>query len=1137
MSIPTVAVTCIAYDQNGTPIAGGRVTAKLNQTEIYNGFVVPEQVSGVADANGVCVLDLWPNALGVSGSSYSVTAVNPDNGKTYLRTTAVVPNSACNLHEIIVVEPYPEIDAAEQALIAAQAALAPVTAQAAAAATSATNAASSASAAANSASSASDSATTATSQAGTATTQAGIATTQAGTATTQAGIATTQADTATTQAGIATTQAGIATTKASEAASSASTAATSAGTATTQAGIATTKASEAAASATNASNSAYAVALDATAATTAKDQAVSSASAAASSATAAAGSATAASTSATSASNSASTADMQAGIATTQADLAITAANTATTKANEASASASDAASSVATVTTQAGIATTQAGIATTQATAAAASAVQADASVDAIQGYSDAAVASAAAAAASQTAAANSATSAQTSATTATTQAGIATTKASEAAASADSVSAAAATATAQANIATAQASAASASASAASASSSAADTDATIAANAATSATASANNATGQANSAANSAASALSIYGSTAAQQAAVNSAQNSATTATTQASLAATARTGAETARDAAVVAQNNAVAVVTGGTATLTAQAGKIPLADAQAKISPAWLTNSALVEQTDIGTAPNEIPLNQYLGNLAYQDAANIAGPVGVGGALTLNSGTINGVTYLNGSKVLTTGSALTFDGSSLGVLSAGLNVGDGTTTLRLVASGGVGLFGTATDHPLAFRLNNTEQMRLTSTGLGIGTSSPAVKLHVAPVSYPFGTAFVETIRIQNNATGGTPAVPTSLGALTWASGVTTHASINGIFENATASNRASLAFSTNNGTSSVERMRLDSSGNLGLGVTPSAWGFNGNLELPATNNISFQGSGNLLFNAFYSVSSSGYLYKISAAAARYQATSGGQHQWYTAPSGTAGNAISFTQAMTLTASSELNIDSGTGGGRLTFTPGVASNIINSTTAGFATWNTVKTRASDHQWLIGGSLQAMTLNASGSLLVGTTSLPTDDNTFLGFGVTSAGEVRASVNNAKAAMFKRATSDGTVVEFRKDSSLSGTISVTASTTTYNTSSDYRLKDITGPVTNSGAYIDSLNPVEGTWKADGSTFVGLIAHEVQEASRTQVATGTKDGEEMQAMDYSNAELIANLIAEVKSLRARVAQLEAA
>jgi hypothetical protein len=46
--------------------------------------------------------------------------------------------------------------------------------------------------------------------------------------------------------------------------------------------------------------------------------------------------------------------------------------------------------------------------------------------------------------------------------------------------------------------------------------------------------------------------------------------------------------------------------------------------------------------SSPAVIQTDIGTAPNEIPLNQYLGNLAFQDAANIAGNVGVGGALNV---------------------------------------------------------------------------------------------------------------------------------------------------------------------------------------------------------------------------------------------------------------------------------------------------------------------------------------------------------------------------------------------------------------------------------------------------------------------------------------------------------------
>jgi hypothetical protein len=140
MSIPTVAVTCIAYDQNGNPVIGGLFRARLDRTETYNGFVVPEQVTGTADANGIAVLQLWPNALGVAGSSYRITAINPDTRQQYLNTTVVVPNSACNLHEIIVAAPFPPVDASEQALIAAQGALALVTAQAGIATNAATEA-------------------------------------------------------------------------------------------------------------------------------------------------------------------------------------------------------------------------------------------------------------------------------------------------------------------------------------------------------------------------------------------------------------------------------------------------------------------------------------------------------------------------------------------------------------------------------------------------------------------------------------------------------------------------------------------------------------------------------------------------------------------------------------------------------------------------------------------------------------------------------------------------------------------------------------------------------------------------------------------------------------------------------------
>jgi hypothetical protein len=158
------------------------------------------------------------------------------------------------------------------------------------------------------------------------------------------------------------------------------------------------------------------------------------------------------------------------------------------------------------------------------------------------------------------------------------------------------------------------------------------------------------------------------------------------------------------------------------------------------------------------------------------------------------------------------------------------------------------------------------------------------------------------------------------------------------------------------------------------------------------------------------------------------------------------------------------------------------------------------------------------------IDSSGNFLVGTTS--TTNGSLINW-YKASGTIETSLGGTTAAQNH--------IVFANPNGNVGSIQVSASATAYNTSSDYRLKNITGPITTSGAYIDSLNPVEGTWKADGSTFVGLIAHEVQEASRTPVATGTKDGEQMQGMDYSSAEIIANLISEIQSLRKRLTALE--
>ena len=206
--------------------------------------------------------------------------------------------------------------------------------------------------------------------------------------------------------------------------------------------------------------------------------------------------------------------------------------------------------------------------------------------------------------------------------------------------------------------------------------------------------------------------------------------------------------------------------------------------------------------------------------------------------------------------------------------------------------------------------------------------------------------------------------------------------------------------------------------------------------------------------------------------------------------------------------------------------------------------------------------------QAMTLDASGSLLVGKTS---SSGGVAGVENHPYGLVISTRDGGFSAYFNRLTSDGDLVSFNRSNTQVGSVSVTTSATAYNTSSDYRLKDNQQPLTGSGEFIDALKPKTWDWKADGSRGVGFIAHEVQEVSPTSVV-GEKDATRIeqyeispavpavldeegnvvtpaveavmgerevpayQAMEYGSSEFIANIVAELQSLRKRVAALEA-
>ena len=527
---------------------------------------------------------------------------------------------------------------------------------------------------------------------------------------------------------------------------------------------------------------------------------------------------------------------------------------------------------------------------------------------------------------------------------------------------------------------------------------------------------------------------------------------------------------------------------------------------------------------------------------------------------------VTFSGGTANGVAYLNGSKVVTSGSALTFDGTNLGVgNSAPTNYfstarqlvlantgGDTGLTIATTALGSANIFfanstsGTGqyngyiqynhNSNNLIFATSATEGMRLTSTGLGIGTSSPGDKLQVGSgnSSVKIGANGANNFQIYN-------------GALTQDG--TNYAFAQNYTGQNTSVNAASggqilLQIASNT------KATLDSSGNLGLGVTPSAWLSTTKVMQLGQSAVLFgrTASNQVQFGSNFYIDTGALTKYINTDYASKYVQDSGQHQWFYAASGTAGNAITFTQAMTLDASGSLGIGvttipealtvkpNGTGanlGLNLVNNASNLSGILFSTNAAPATSYTYikgDGRSTGFITLSTNDTERMRIDSSGNLLVNTTSVSTWGGRVSIQQDSSGGFYPLAINNTASGSTSYAIQD-----FYRAGTRTGTITNTNTATAYNTSSDYRLKNITGPVTNSGAYIDSLNPVEGTWKADGSVFVGLLAHEAQAVSRTPVATGEKDGEEMQSMSYSSSEMIANMIAELKSLRARVAQLE--
>jgi hypothetical protein len=205
---------------------------------------------------------------------------------------------------------------------------------------------------------------------------------------------------------------------------------------------------------------------------------------------------------------------------------------------------------------------------------------------------------------------------------------------------------------------------------------------------------------------------------------------------------------------------------------------------------------------------TSTGTGNNVLSASPTLTGTVAAAAATLSGN------LTLSGGTANGVAYLNGSKVVTSGSALTFNGSNTLTFDGGsASYLIGPTGEMLIGEDGSGLYignggGGVPAIPILLGSNSTtyqqfkagggEQMRLTSTGLGIGTSSPASKLQISSSS----GGDTSGLRITRTDTGGGD----------WRIWSTSNANGEG---------GGKLIFGT-----ASNYMTLDGSGNLGVGTT-----------------------------------------------------------------------------------------------------------------------------------------------------------------------------------------------------------------------------------------------------------------------------------------------------------------------
>jgi len=601
---------------------------------------------------------------------------------------------------------------------------------------------------------------------------------------------------------------------------------------------------------------------------------------------------------------------------------------------------------------------------------------------------------------------------------------------------------------------------------------------------------------------------------------------------------------------------------NPSAITVAGTTTLSALTASTALALNSSK---------QVVSVTNTGT-----------GNNVLADSPTLTGTIGaaaatLSGNLTLSAGTANGVTYLNGSKVLTSGSALTFDGTDLATTGGvrlnnaqyyyGKNAAGSAVRLLGVNAGNVNYVGSIDSGPTEvnygaastitaqyWNISGSEQMRLTSTGLGIGTSSPGSKLEVAGQTVvKFANPDVSGIVLQ--ATTGTNAAGMKF----------TNTGGNGFvgLDSSTGTRIGGAAYSLSVwhegaypitfGTNNTLRATLDSSGNLGLGVQPSAW----NSDYKAFN---FGASGfvygrvgsqeTAIGTNWLRNSGASFVYAANGFASYYAQTSG-IHSWHIAPNNTsgAGATASFTQAMTLDASGNLALGgttnkvtgvTGSGSGFTVQASGAPTLAIWDTSDASYYTNITQINELLYLWNIANgamsfgtnNIERARITSGGNLLVGETSDYLSTRLLVDSAGTDNSTNILTLRNSANTDYFRVRSDGYTYAqgvYDNTTGSAANVFVGSGGDLLRSTSSLRYKTDVQDATHGLAEIMQLRPVTYKGINDGDkVFGGLIAEEVHAAGLTEFVS-YDDQDRPDALHYGN--MVALLTKAIQELKAEL------